>query len=123
MLSCRATTGLPAATLQGNMLLHAGAAAKDVESVANSTSAGSSTNELVHARLIPTWRYVVCNIAVLAGSAVLVPITYMLLSMPMLSVLMVALWEGSGLLVAPAVLLGFLLNTTAILAWMATLRR
>lgn len=111
---------------QGTALLKGGKAT-DLETGSGSkdkdTSCASSTDALVASRLVSPLRYFVCNTITLLGNIILIPLSYSLISMPMLSVVLVALYEGSGMLVAPAVVVGFAVNFMVNIAWLALLRR
>lgn len=105
--------------LQGSALLKGG---KDLES-SGSSDASDSTTALVQSRLVSPLRYAACNAITLLGNLVLIPFSQMLLSVPLFAVVMVAVYEGSGLLVLPAIFVGFALNFMLNVGWLAAVRR
>ncbi len=108
------------AVVQGTAILKGG---KDLESAdTDSTDANAA---LVQSRLVSPLRYAVCNIITIPilGNLILIPLSYMLISLPLFTMVMVAVYEGSGVLVAPAVLMGFTLNFTLNTIWQACAKR
>lgn len=100
---------------------------KDVESggsnSAYDTQAGATNSAVVESRLVSPARYALCNTITLLGNLLLIPFSYTLLSLPMVAVVMVAVYEGSGMLILPGILLGFGLNFMLNTIWLAVLRR
>lgn len=108
---------------QGTALLKGG---KDIESCGTTTTTSTTnTNNgaLLESRLVSPLRYATCNAITLLGNFLIIPFSYMLISLPLFTLVMVAVYEGSGVLVGPAVLMGFALNFTLNLCWQALLRR
>jgi hypothetical protein len=77
----------------------------------------------VQSRLVSPLRYAICNTVTLLGNLTLIPLSYTLLTMPLFAMVMVAVYEGSGVLVAPAILMGFALNYMINTCWQALARR
>lgn len=111
-------TGAVCACLQGCALLKGG---KDLESGGKTDTTTNSA--LVQSRLVSPLRYALCNTVLLLGNMMLIPFSWAMLSMPMFALVMVAVYEGSGMLVVPAVFMGFTLNFMVNVVWLAALRR
>lgn len=110
-------------TPQGTALLKGG---KDIESSgdASNTSDNKRDNSaLLDARIVSTTRYALCNAGLLLGNLVLIPLSFSMLSMPLFALVLVAVYEGSGMMVVPAVFMGFALNCMVNMAWLGVLRR
>jgi hypothetical protein len=108
---------------QGTALLKGG---KDIESsgdASNPLDTANGNRALLDTRIVSTTRYTLCNIALLLGNLVIIPLSLSLLSMPLFALVLVAVYEGSGMMVAPAVLMGFALNCMVNMAWLGVLRR
>jgi hypothetical protein len=100
---------------------------KDIESSGDASSPSDNSKmdngALLDARIVSTTRYTLCNAGLLLGNLVLIPLSFSMLSMPLFALVLVAVYEGSGMMVAPAVFMGFALNCMLNMAWLGVLRR